>query len=108
MKKEPTKKQVENWGKKFEAAAIKTPTILEEANTLIYGNRQVSYGSVTSNFGRIAKIWSAVLGVDVTPAQVGLCMVGVKMAREVNKPTRDNLVDIAGYAGTLEKLSKGE
>ena len=86
----------------------KNQTVLEEANSIIYGDRQKAYGSVTINFGRIAKIWSAVLGIDVTAEQVGLCMVGVKMAREVNKPNRDNLVDIAGYAGTIEKLNKGE
>lgn len=35
-------------------------------------------------------------------------MIALKMAREMNKSKRDNLVDIAGYAGVLEKLSKGE
>jgi hypothetical protein len=29
-------------------------------------------------------------------------MVGVKMSREVNRPKRDNRVDMAGYTGTLE------
>ncbi len=29
-------------------------------------------------------------------------MIGLKLVRETNKPQRDNLVDIAGYARVLE------
>ncbi len=86
----------------------KPKTILEEAQSAVYGDRQADYGTVTENFGTIAKLWSAVLKHDVTPEQVGLCMVQVKVAREMYRPKRDNLVDVAGYAATLEKLSKGE
>ena len=86
----------------------KQPTILEEAQSAVYGDRQADYGTVTDNFQTIADLWSTILKHKVTPAQVGLCMVGVKVAREMYKPKRDNLVDIAGYAATLEKLSKGE
>lgn len=83
-------------------------TILEEAQGLIYGDRQVSYGSVTENFNKIAIGWSAITGNTISAEQVGLMMMWLKMARELNKPSRDNLVDIAGYAGCIEKLSKGE
>lgn len=83
-------------------------TILQEAQAAVYGDRQADYGTVTENFNTIAKLWSAILKIEVTPQQVGLCMIQVKVAREMYKPKRDNLVDIAGYAATLEKLSKGE
>lgn len=76
--------------------------IFEEANELIHGPRQASYDHPYYNFSRIAKIWSVVLGMEVTPEQVGLCMVGVKIAREAYSPKRDNLVDAAGYLGTIE------
>jgi hypothetical protein len=56
------------------------------------------------NFERIAAIWSVVLGIKVTPEQVGLCMVGVKLAREAHMPKRDNLVDGAGYFGTVQMV----
>lgn len=79
-------------------------TILEEAQKVVYGDRQADYGSVTENFTTIAKLWSAVLKTEVTPEQVGLCMVQVKVARQMHKPKRDSLVDIAGYAATLEKM----
>jgi len=88
--------------------AASVPTILEEAGTAVHGDRARDYGTVTENFGRIAALWSTVLGVPVTPAQVGHCMILLKVARDMNSPKRDNLVDIAGYAATLEKLNNGE
>lgn len=81
-------------------------TILQEAQNVVYGDRQVDYGSVSNNFKAIAALWSTVLGYSVTPEQVGLCMVQVKVARQMFRPKRDNLVDIAGYAATLEKMEK--
>jgi len=79
-------------------------TILEEAQNAVYGDRQSDYGTVTKNFSTIAKLWSTVLGIEVTPEQVGLCMVQVKIARQMYKPKRDNLVDGAGYFATIEKM----
>ena len=79
-------------------------TILQEAQDLVYGDRQADYGTVKENFSTIAKLWSAVLGVEVSPQQVGLCMVQVKVARQIYKPKRDNLVDGAGYFATIEKM----
>lgn len=79
-------------------------TILEEAQKVVYGDRQDDYGTVTENFNTIAKLWSVVLKTDVTPEQVGLCMVQLKVARQMYKPKRDNLVDGAGYFATIEKM----
>ena len=66
------------------------PTILQEAQSLVYGDREKDYGSVTKNFGRIAQLWGAILDCEVTAEQVGLCMIGVKMARQCHKPKRDS------------------
>lgn len=82
------------------------PTILQEAQGAVYGDRQADYGSVKTNFSNIARQWSVTLGMNVTPEQVGLCMIQVKIARQMNKPKRDNLVDIAGYAATIEKMER--
>lgn len=79
-------------------------TILEEAQRLIVGDRNRTYDHPLDNFERIAAIWSVVLGIKVTPEQVGLCMVGVKLAREAYMPKRDNLVDGAGYFGTVQMV----
>lgn len=81
----------------------KKQTILEEANTLIYGDRAAAYGTVTDNFGRIAKIWEAILDCPVSIEQVGLCMAGLKLAREVGNHKMDNLVDCAGYVACIAK-----
>lgn len=79
-------------------------TVLEEAQKLIYGDRQAAYGSVTTNFTNIANGWATIFGTTVTPEQVGLAMAWVKICRQVNKPSRDNLVDLAGYAGCIAKM----
>lgn len=87
---------------------VKKKTILEEAQEAVYSSRAKDYGTVTDNFNTIADLWSTILKTKITPMQVGLCMAGVKIARQIYKPKRDNLVDLAGYAATLEKLEKGE
>jgi Domain of unknown function (DUF6378)/Domain of unknown function (DUF4406) len=81
-----------------------TETILEEAQRLVHGDRGSAYGHPYDDFSRTAKIWSAILGTDITPADVSLCMVGLKISREVNKPKRDNRVDGAGYFETLDMV----
>ena len=77
-------------------------TILDEAKNLVYGDRQADYGHPLDNFTTIARLWSVILGVDITAEQVALCMVQVKIARQLWRPKRDNLVDACGYAATLE------
>jgi len=79
-------------------------SVLLEAQRLVHGDRQAAYGHPWSDFSRTAKIWSAILGIEVTPEQVGLCMIGVKLSRQVNKPGRDNLVDLSGYAETVQMV----
>ncbi len=79
-------------------------SILFEARNLVHGDRGEDYGHPFHDFSRTAKIWSAILGVDVTPEQVALCMIGVKISRECHRPKRDNRVDIAGYAEALDMV----
>jgi len=49
-------------------------------------------------------MWSAILGIDVTAEQVGLCMIAVKISRMCHAIKHDSLVDIAGYAETISML----
>lgn len=72
-------------------------SLLDEAGSLVDGDRNDSYGRPIHDFSRAAQIWSAVLGIQVTAEQVALCMVGVKLAREVHQPKRDSVVDAIGY-----------
>lgn len=80
----------------------KETSILTEANNLVHGARNESYGHPLDDFSRTAKIWSAILGIGVSAEQVGLCMIGVKISRQCNAPKRDNMVDAAGYAETVD------
>ena len=73
------------------------PTIATEAINLVSQDRQKTYGHPSKNFEDTARLWSVVLGIEVTATQVALCMVQVKIAREIFAPKRDNLVDSIGY-----------
>ena len=63
--------------------------------------------SLIDLFELVAKRWSLVLGVEVTPAQAMLCLIDLKVARLTHDPRHlDSITDIAGYAGCLgEALS---
>lgn len=82
--------------------------ILEEAAEILNGDRREAYGSVRQSFHNLAKMWSLILGFDVTPSKVCMCMIGLKMTRELNAHKRDNLVDLAGYAKLLSMLEGDE
>ena len=78
--------------------------LLMEARSLIEGDRNKTYGSPTENFKNTADIWNALLGhkmkdgARITPTEVATLMVGLKLARTIAQPKRDNFVDMAGYA----------
>jgi len=72
--------------------------ILDEASRLTHGDRDKNYGTPLVNHQRIAAIWSVILGMEVTPSQVALCMAGVKIARLVETPDHeDSFVDACAY-----------
>lgn len=72
---------------------------LDEAARIVAGDRDVQYGGPEDNFLRIAKIWSVILGIEITTEDVAMMMVGVKVARYANKSgfQPDTWIDIAGY-----------
>lgn len=83
------------------------PTILEEAMAITSGQRREDYGGVHADFTRTAAMWSEIIEHPVSARHVPLCMIALKIAREVHKPKRDNRVDIAGYAQCLDALMSG-
>lgn len=76
----------------------------QEAQRVVNGVRGNDYGSARDNMQLTADIWSAILQHKVTAEEVALCMIGVKIARELHTHKHDNLVDICGYTLVLEKL----
>jgi hypothetical protein len=79
-------------------------TTLQEAQRLVHGERQGDYGHPLDDFSRTAAMWSAILSVPISAEQVGLCMMAVKISRQCNRPKRDNMVDAAGYAETVQMV----
>ena len=73
-------------------------SICQKADRLVGGDRRWAYDHPWDNCSKIARIWSVILDVEVEPSQVALCMIGVKLAREVHRHKEDNLIDIAGYS----------
>jgi hypothetical protein len=70
-------------------------------------DRDSHYGSPKQNHERIAALWSTLLGFPVTPVQVAMCMVGVKLARLMETPDHaDSAVDIAGYAACIRECQE--
>jgi len=81
--------------------------ILEEAQTIIYGDREQTYGSPSKNLQQIADLWSVYLGNTTALTCEDVCnmMILLKVARLQNQPThRDSQVDICGYAALMERI----
>lgn len=104
-------------GQKYPLRSAVSPTdlsepesILQEAQRLVVGDRGHQYGRPIQDFSRTAKMWDALFseklkpGAQFAPQDVGLGMIAVKLSREVNKHKRDSLVDVAGYALTVEMV----
>ena len=88
------------------------PTVLQEAQALVYGPREHDYSPPQRDYAKTAKIWTGLLleklrpGVEITPEEAVLMMAGMKMAREVYRHKRDNLVDAAGYLACAERITE--
>jgi hypothetical protein len=77
---------------------------LVEAADLIEA-RGSAYGTADPMFASVAARWSQVIGVPVTPSQVVLCLIDLKLARLIHDPGhRDSQVDVAGYAALLREV----
>jgi hypothetical protein len=78
------------------------PTLATDAIRLVTGDRQAAYAHPKVNFQRIADLWSPILGITVTPEQVALCSVQIKIAREIHAHKADNIIDAIGYLLCLD------
>jgi len=83
-------------------------SIFEEAQRLVSGDRQWAYDHPLDNCTRISQIWTTILELDqpIPPEKVALMMVGLKIAREIHRHTRENLLDMAGYIECIEMIIK--
>ena len=82
-------------------------TMLLQHAAGVIDNRERIYGPPEASFAHVAARWSLVLGVAVTPAQVALCLIDLKLARLTRDPSHlDSIVDVAGYAACLREVTR--
>jgi len=82
---------------------------LDEAKNIINSERQDSYGNPEDSFELIAEYWNVYLTgkIDLTSKDVAHMIMLFKLARcQGQSPSRDNYIDIAGYASiAADRLS---
>jgi len=79
-------------------------SILDEARNVVSGARQKQYGPPEQSLEDITALWNAYLKgykrlhtEELSPKDVAMMMVLLKIAREKHKTKKDNLVDAVGY-----------
>ena len=83
---------------------MRAEPFLEHAAGVVTRRRR-DYGEPADLFDRVAVRWSQVLGTSVTPAQVIVCLVDLKVARLTHDMRHlDSITDVAGYAGCLAEV----
>ena len=87
---------------------MKRDDILEKAKELINGDRKKDYGDAWLNHKRIADYWSNYFDdkVKLTPTDVAVMMILVKIARVQNCCTDDSFIDICGYGAIAGEISE--
>lgn len=84
---------------------LTTAEVLDRAKTLTSGDRAEQHGDKLDNHQNIADLWSAYLGQMVTPHDVAICMVLLKIARtKSGKFNDDDYVDMVGYGAIAGEL----
>ena len=69
--------------------------------------REKEYGPAIVKYKELARRWSGVLKQELTPVQVILMMIHLKLLRlENNQEHHDTMVDIAGYAEVYARVNK--
>lgn len=96
------------------ASLVKQPipeTVCEEAQRIVYGDREHAYDHPARNFERIALLWTAHLRAKygmivpaIEPHDVAWMMMQVKQGRQIHMNKRDNVVDAIGYIACVQKM----
>ena len=83
--------------------------ILTKADFIIKGHRNNMYGKPEDSFTHIAALWGDYLDRDISPRDVAMMMVLLKIARSQHDENyTDNYVDICGYAALAGGMTNGD
>ena len=73
----------------------------------ILAERGAAYGDAATSMATVAARWSITLGHPITPTQVVLCLIDLKLTRLQHDPKhQDSLCDLAGYAAVLQEVNR--
>ena len=99
------------WLEEQDKADLAKPSenVLQDAERIIYGDLEKTYGCPSKNLRVSAEMWNAYLGNEIclTAEDVCVMMILLKAARLKNTPGhRDSTVDICGYAALIERCAE--
>jgi hypothetical protein len=84
-----------------------TPEQTLQRAAKIIAQRGSTYGDAATSMSAVAARWSLTLGHAVTPAQVVLCMIDLKLARLAHDPKHhDSILDVLGYTALLPEVTR--
>jgi Domain of unknown function (DUF6378) len=85
---------------------MRAEQLLEPAADIVTRRRR-EYGEPVDLFEQVAKRWPLTLGTQISPAQVVLCLIDLKVSRLARDPRHfDSQVDVAGYAAVVREVSR--
>ena len=82
----------------------KQMNILEKANEIVFQRKEEKermYGSFSEGMVRASRIASASTGKDITPEDMYMCMIALKLSRQSFNHKEDNLLDAIAYLAAL-------
>lgn len=85
-------------------------TYAQQAEDIVSGDRNESYGDPEEDFRGVGLMWTGLLqaklapGASISSVDVALMMTALKLRREAHKPKADNLIDAHGYLICLERI----
>lgn len=100
-------------GTSLAAELTKPKSMFAQAEAVIYGDREKTYGSPDKNLVTISEFWSVYLKnkfgakFKLDTDDVCLLMDLLKTARLINTPTHfDTMLDKMGYIGLMDRVQK--
>ena len=73
----------------------------------IIAERGATYGDAATSMTTVAARWSITLAHTITPRQVVLCLIDLKLTRLSHNPKhQDSVCDVAGYAAVLQEVNR--